>query len=181
MYVQWDGNATAPVMVFNSPPPKPIVPSDFIGKRTLLDIHPRELARQLTLMERALLVAIPPSECLRQQWTGQDRHKNAPNITRFIDHFNHINQIISSTIVQVADKKRRADALQSFIELAENLLDLNNFNGVSEVYSGLTATPVYRLKQTWEVGVGRYLLLESRSLVRSLAHNATLLFLGWLV
>ena len=161
MYVQWDGNSTAPVMVFNSPPPK--------------------LARQLTLMERALLVAIPPSECLRQQWTGQDRHKNAPNITRFIDHFNHINQIISSTIVQVADKKRRADALQSFIELAENLLDLNNFNGVSEVYSGLTATPVYRLKQTWEVGVGRYLLLESRSLVRSLAHNATLLFLGWLV
>jgi len=35
--------------------------------------------------------------------------------------------------------------------LAEELMKINNYNGVMEILSGINSSPVRRLKKTWEV------------------------------
>jgi len=48
------------------------------------------------------------------------------------------------------EAKPREKTVKKFIQVAEQLKELNNFNGVMEVIGGLNLWPVQRLKQTWE-------------------------------
>ena len=54
----------------------------------LTDVHPLELARQLTLADSALFRQIRFRECLKQRWSVDK--PNAPNVLRFIDQFNAV-------------------------------------------------------------------------------------------
>jgi len=45
---------------------------------------------------------------------------------------------------------RQAILLQ-FIAIADKCYELNSFNCVLAIYSGLTSSPVHRLKKTWEI------------------------------
>lgn len=56
----------------------------------LLDVHPEEMARQLTLIEYNIYKEIKPSECLKQRWTRTDKASVAPNIMALIDRFNKV-------------------------------------------------------------------------------------------
>eukprot|EP01094_Clydonella_sp_ATCC50884_P022923 TRINITY_DN5379_c0_g1_i2.p1 TRINITY_DN5379_c0_g1~~TRINITY_DN5379_c0_g1_i2.p1 ORF type:complete len:601 (-),score=146.09 TRINITY_DN5379_c0_g1_i2:247-2049(-) len=138
-----------PQPAFDETPPKPIVPPDLSCKYLLIDINPRELARQLTLLEQRMLQSIGPRECLQQGWSKKAKNHLAPNIMKFIAHFNHIQKVVTSAIVKVADKKRRIETIHRFLEVADELIALKNYTGASEVYSGLQATSVHRLKETW--------------------------------
>lgn len=138
-----------PTLAFDEPPPKPIVPPDLSTKYMLIDIHPKELARQLTLLEYRMLQSIGTRECLLQGWSKKAKNHLAPNIMKFIAHFNHVQKSVTSAIVRVADRKRRVETIHRFIEMADELIELKNFTGASEVYSGLQSTSVHRLKQTW--------------------------------
>jgi len=142
----------------------------------LLDIHPLEVARQLTLIEHNLYRTITPCECLRQRWTGKDKATLAPNIIALIDRFNKVSRWCCSEIVREKDLKSRAVVLNRFILIAsvrknhlsyassslkrvhdfapgavQQCRELNNFNGVMEVMAGLQNAAAYRLKKTWNV------------------------------
>ncbi len=84
----------------------------------LLDIHPLEVARQLTLIEHNLYRTITPCECLRQRWTGKDKATLAPNIIALIDRFNKVSRWCCSEIVREKDLKSRAVILNRFILIA---------------------------------------------------------------
>jgi hypothetical protein len=49
-----------------------------------------ELARQITLVEHDLYLAIKPQELLGQAWTKKNKERDSPNILRLIDHFNNV-------------------------------------------------------------------------------------------
>lgn len=54
----------------------------------ILEFHPLEIARQLTLIESMFFRQIQPRECLNQCW-NKDK-PNSPNILALIDRFNSV-------------------------------------------------------------------------------------------
>jgi hypothetical protein len=56
----------------------------------LKDIHPEEVAKQLTLIDFYLFTAIKPTECLSQAWVKGDKEKRAPNILAMIHRVSYV-------------------------------------------------------------------------------------------
>jgi len=56
---------------------------------------------------------------------------------------------VTSTLVQIDNVKSRSEALGRFIDVAEHLRALKNFNGAMEVVAGLRNASIHRLKKTW--------------------------------
>lgn len=58
------------------------VPRPFLPKEpnfSIWDVHPEEIARQLTLIEWKMWKEIQPWECLGLAWTKKDKEVRAPN------------------------------------------------------------------------------------------------------
>ena len=133
---------------FTNPPPAPIIPSK-TSKLTLLDIHPLEIARQLTLIETEIFRKIVPRECMGLAWSKKDAKDRAPNILTMINRFNIVSNWIVSEIVRQETHKLRVDVLAHFIEIAVGCKSINNLNGCMEIISGLGDSAVHRLRNIW--------------------------------
>jgi son of sevenless-like protein len=56
---------------------------------------------------------------------------------------------IGTVIINTVDLQDRISVMSAFIRIAKNLQDLNNFNGIFSICSGLALAPIFRLKDTW--------------------------------
>lgn len=132
--------------------PKPMFPLTMkIIKRSILKWPELEIARQMALLDFEIFSRIRPKECLNQSWAKENRAQQAPNIHAIIQRFNTFSSWVGTTVVQQEDVKKRADIITKFIKIAEKLDELNDFNGVYAVISGLNLSGIYRLKKTWEL------------------------------
>ena len=77
---------------------------------------------------------------------------------------------VTYEIVHRVQLKSRVSALEKLIKLAEELLKLNNFNGVMEILSGINSSPVRRLKKTWE-GIGEHWQGRMKRLEELMSHD----------
>lgn len=116
-----------------------------------IDLHPVEVARQLTILEFQLFAAIEGRELLHQCWNGPDKETAAPNVTLTISRFNQMSGWITTLMVKVKEMKPRVALLKRFIDIAQACMELNNFNSVVEIVSGLGTTAVRRLTDTWDL------------------------------
>jgi len=127
-----------------------------------------EIARQLTLIEAELFSSITISGLL--DYVLKVKSPAADEVRNIILHFNkvcllfgriafiaassfvqQISDWISSEIVKEVDNEKRMFLLKQFIFLGRNLLEINNLNGVMEIWSGLNSGPVRKLQDTWNV------------------------------
>ena len=123
--------------------------SQIAKHQSLFELEPMRVARQLTLLEQGYYRAIQPKECLSQAWnTKKDQ---SPNICSMISRSNSIPLWIATEITAEKNLKKRAKIISYFLQLAADLLSLNNFNGATEVSAGLQLSAVYRLKKSWEL------------------------------
>jgi len=137
-------------MMASCPPPTPLLPKgDSLGGYGLLDLHPVEVARQLTLIESHLFKQIQPKECLNQAWNRPALKPQAPNILNLIDRFNQVSRWVQSEVVHEATVRTRAKVLRRFIEVAWACLQINAFNVIQEIIAALNSAAVGRLKLTW--------------------------------
>jgi len=129
-----------------------ILPKGFTpyGKFNLLEWSSLELARQITLMEYEYFKKIEPKECLSGAWSKKNKYLLAPNIVALTDRWNNMTNYVATTIIAEDDVKMRRIYIAKFVEIAQELRKLNNFNGVTEIVSGLANASVHRLKKTWE-------------------------------
>ena len=131
--------------------PQSILPQIFRGNTfDLLDLAPMEVARQLTLVQHALLVDIDACELLQERWTGPEASSRSPNVGRFIADWNHFCGWVSSVIVCTRPPIPRIALIHRFIDVAKCCLDLNNFNATMAIVGALLVNPVHRLKDDWE-------------------------------
>jgi len=137
--------------VFTGEPPAPVlIQSITPANKMLIETYsPKELARQMTLIEYRLFAAINPSECVSQHWMSKRKEELAPNILRMISRFNDVSNWVASEIVKCTDLTQRTKILRFVIEMCEYCYELNNFNAVMEIISGLNSSSVHRLKATW--------------------------------
>lgn len=143
-------SATSPQRKVTIPagvPPVPKVPKNiFHPTLSLYQIDQEEVARQLTLMDSHVFMAIKPSELLNQSW-GKPKLKHlAPNVLRMVALSNQLSHSISTHILQGQKPKDRAKIVEWWIRVAEHLKNLSNYHGVMAVVSGINSGPTVRLK-----------------------------------
>lgn len=119
------------------------------GSFDLIDIHPLEIARQIAIYEFNLFKAVPPRELLGQKWLKSDKLEIAPRLTTFIQSFNIISYWVVNTIVTTELMVPRGALIGKFIEIAGHLLDLNAYDCMVAIISGLENSSVFRLKHAW--------------------------------
>lgn len=143
-------SATSPQRKVTIPagtPPVPKVPKNiFHPTLTLYQIDQEEVARQLTLMDSNVFMAIKPSELLNQSW-GKPKLKHlAPNVLRMVALSNQLSHSISTHILQGQKPKDRAKIIEWWVRVAEHCKNLSNYHGVMAVISGINSGPTVRLK-----------------------------------
>jgi len=115
------------------------------------DFPALEIARQMSLLEFEVFKNVHPKEFHNQSWNKSSRYTEAPNITKLIDKFNVTSRWITSTVVRTKDLNCRSAVIAKWIQIADACKQLNNYNSVIEIVSGLSAAPVARLRKTWKL------------------------------
>ncbi|KAL7722572.1 Ras GTP exchange factor [Entamoeba marina] len=146
-----------------SPLKKPLlsVRLNYLNNGTnFLDFHPKDWAKQLSLIQMDYFSSIQMDEFLNQGWTGKDKETNAKNILKFVRFSNAITDAISTAIVSPQEKHQRALIIYFFITAANELRNHHNFDGMKSVLAGLASSSAFRLKESWhlvpEATVERY-------------------------
>jgi hypothetical protein len=123
----------------------------------LFDWTPKELARQITLMEYHILRKFEPKECANGAWLKPNRMEIAPNLHKLSSLFNEISKWGIRMILQYNDKKKRSLAIMKLIDLGIAFRELCNFKGVFEIICGVLGnTAIHRLRKTWELIPQKY-------------------------
>lgn len=137
--------------IFAASPPAPEIPTEQDPtKLQFRQISTTELARQWTLLDWHLWEAIKPWEFLNCNWNRKRKEELAPNIVALTKSFNRAAGWVSTLIVKTQTLKERVKVIKKFIDLAEELRALGNFNGVMQIISGLGNASIYRLKHSWD-------------------------------
>ena len=124
----------------------------FFGKKKkygVFDYPLLEIARQITLLDFDSFAKIEPKECLNQSWNKEYRVTKAPNINTMIQMFNKLSNWVGTEIVKREKLEDRVEIIEKVIELGNHCKELNNFNALFSVISGLNLASIFRLKQTW--------------------------------
>jgi len=111
----------------------------------ILDIHPKELARQLTLIEFELFCKIEPSRDL----VNVSKAKSA-TVNDCIQYSNTLSRWVAGEVVKTPNLKKRVAVIRRFIEIAEETWNLKNFSSSSAILYGLDHRAVQRLQLTWK-------------------------------
>ncbi|XP_073461166.1 RAS guanyl-releasing protein 2 isoform X3 [Aquarana catesbeiana] len=119
-----------------------------IRKTSLLFDHldPAELAEHLTHLEFHSF-----SKILFQDYHSFVLHGctvGNPVLERFIALFNGVSQWIQLMVLSKPTPQQRAAVIRQFVQVAEKLLELQNFNTLMSVVGGLSHSSISRLKET---------------------------------
>lgn len=154
------GDIEKPHLQPPTPAPKPTIPKKVSEgmKHQFLDLHPTEVARQLTLIEHQRFRELPRCEFVRQGWNKQTKEGNSrsPLIATAIKKFNEISYWVAAEIVFCANSKQRVTVVKRFIQIANKCLSFNSFNTVMEIICGLHMSSIQRLKKTWKALSSKY-------------------------
>jgi hypothetical protein len=112
----------------------------------VLHWHPKEIARQMCIIESSFFKVIQASEFMNQNWAK--RPHLAPNIKLSQDRFNLVARWVGWQILQRNSVEERATVVERFYEIALYLRELQNYNSCLEIISGLGNAGVFRLKKT---------------------------------
>jgi len=127
-----------------------IRPDKSIAKKNAFGYTNEEIAQQLTLLDFDIFKNINPCEFLNQAWNKPDGHIKAPNILRLTSRFNSIAFWVARCILEGDDPKQRASIMTRFIEIAQHLLQLNNYSTTMAFIAGFNKSSILRLKLTFK-------------------------------
>ncbi|RKP35245.1 ras guanine nucleotide exchange factor domain-containing protein, partial [Dimargaris cristalligena] len=118
---------------------------------SVLDMEPKELFHQLTLMEHTMFRAISIDEfCHHGKCKDSgERQALAPKLNNLIRWFNRMAIWVAKQILTALELPDRIRLVQNFILIAHQCLIWHNYNTCFEIVSGLTLSSVKRLHQTW--------------------------------
>ncbi|KAJ6252105.1 ras guanine nucleotide exchange factor i-related [Anaeramoeba flamelloides] len=134
----------------NQTPPEPKVPRNIFRKSlTLFDIDEEEIARQISLIDFEIFSKIRPAELLNCAWSKDKLKHRAKNVLKMTNRFNAMSEWAATLIIQPERVRQRVKVLKKFINIAQHLYQLNNFNSLISILSGISSSAVYRLSFTF--------------------------------
>ncbi|KAH3746011.1 Ras guanine nucleotide exchange factor [Pelomyxa schiedti] len=109
-----------------------------------------DVAQQLTMIDHSIFRSIMASELLDQNWSKKKTKHKSVNVLRMISRSNQVAFWVATTILSCPKVSDRARVCSKFINVAENLRKLCNFNGLMSILAGLTMSPISRLSLTFQ-------------------------------
>ncbi|POS85605.1 hypothetical protein EPUL_002866, partial [Erysiphe pulchra] len=134
--------------------PRSILPLSKYRYYIFMQISDDEFSNELTRIDWLMFSTIRLRGLLRHVSLSskeKGKWKDLSQVNRMITHFNHIANWVASLILMRDKAKHRAMILEKFINIAQKLRQLNNYNGLAAVLAGLNNCAVYRLSQTWSL------------------------------
>ncbi|KAJ8359595.1 hypothetical protein SKAU_G00161200 [Synaphobranchus kaupii] len=118
------------------------------GKASLLFDHlePMELAEHLTFLEYKSFRRISFTDY--QSYVIHGCLVDNPTLERSIALFNGVSQWVQLMVLSKLTPQHRAEVITKFINVAQKLLHLQNFNTLMAVVGGLSHSSISRLKET---------------------------------
>jgi len=80
----------------------------------------------------------------------RQKNQNVSNLNTFVNRFNEINMWVITEICTKDTLQKRFTTVKKFMELANVLIHLKNFNSAFAILSGLGNVAVTRMTQTWK-------------------------------
>ncbi|KAF3765573.1 hypothetical protein M406DRAFT_88437 [Cryphonectria parasitica EP155] len=117
---------------------------------TIMDFEPLELARQLTLKQMSIFCSILPEELLGSQWMKKGG-AGSPNVKAMTALSTELSNLVADTILYYNEVKKRAAAIKQWIKVAQQCLELNNYDALMAIICSLNSSTITRLRKTWEV------------------------------
>eukprot|EP00026_Physarum_polycephalum_P002572 Phypoly_transcript_02579.p1 GENE.Phypoly_transcript_02579~~Phypoly_transcript_02579.p1 ORF type:complete len:852 (-),score=144.64 Phypoly_transcript_02579:66-2621(-) len=134
----------------------------------IADVQAMELARQISLHQSTLFTAIHPREYLQycaerggakgscwvtasgtpESHTLSD--EVAPNLHAFARWSRALGRLVASDIVKHEAKSKRVASLEKWIDVANNCLQLKNFDAVFNIMDGIRHPSIERLSETFK-------------------------------
>ncbi|KAK4515592.1 mitochondrial acyl carrier protein [Mucor velutinosus] len=134
---------------------------------SILHFQPGLVAYQLTRIESAIFLAIPPQALLSH--APKTPH---PRVVASSDFFNYVTRMIEHSVLLPQEASVRAQHINQWIKVASKCQDLNNYQTLKGIISALWTPPVQRLKRTWAYIPRKSLSrLESMTELMSEANN----------
>ncbi|PRP77868.1 hypothetical protein PROFUN_08542 [Planoprotostelium fungivorum] len=125
----------------------------------VLELDPKSLAEQITLIDWSLLKKISPYEFFHKSFDSPDR---SPNFYKMVEKFNQWSMWVMSEILFNQKANVRAFIISHFIKTAEQCRKLGNFHGCYAIIAGLNYSAISRLVQTWEKVGRKYMVKYNR-------------------
>jgi hypothetical protein len=142
-----------------APPPAPVISkSQLAALRSwknggasvgILDFDPLELARQITLKTSQLFCCILPEELLASEWMKQSGSL-AVNVRAMSTLSTDVSNLVSESVLQVEDVKKRAAFIKQWTKIAGKCCELNNYDAVFAIMAALDSASIRRLRKTWD-------------------------------
>lgn len=117
---------------------------------SVIDIHPQELARQLSIMENKLFRAILPEELASNEFEKAPGKSLAVHVKAVSALSTQITGWVSEVILSEKDTKKRINTLKHFIKTAKRCCELQNYASVFSILCALNSSTIFRLKKTWD-------------------------------
>ncbi|CAD5124118.1 DgyrCDS12420 [Dimorphilus gyrociliatus] len=134
---------------------EPLIPDEQKGEllkeglTSLLQLHPAEIAAQLTLNDFRLFNSIHPTEYIDDLF-DKGSVFGTPNLMDFVKLVNKETLWVVTEILKETNLVRRVKFIKHFIKIARHCRELKNFNSVFAIVSGLDHTLLSKLNATWE-------------------------------
>ena len=117
---------------------------------SIMDFDPMELARQFTVKESRIFCSILPEELLDTEWMKKSGSL-AVNVRAMSTLSTDLAHLVSDSILQLEEPKKRAVVIKHWIKIANKCLELNNYDSLMAIICSLNSSMISRLKRTWEV------------------------------
>ncbi|WYZ37493.1 hypothetical protein EsH8_II_000999 [Colletotrichum jinshuiense] len=132
--------------------PTDVLPMNKFRYHIFMDITDDDIADEMTRIDWVMFSSIRIRDFVRHVSLSLDQRskcKSLKNVNRMINHFNHVAKWVANLILLRDKAKHRAQMLEKFMNIAQKLRRLNNYNGLAAVLAGINGTAVHRLSQTW--------------------------------
>jgi chorismate mutase len=116
----------------------------------ILKFSSKEIATELTRISDSLFSKIKPNEFFKGLFAKKDKEKTSPNICKVVDRFNILSFWVIEEVISYDHSKDRAKIIEKFIDILNELKNLNNFCDCMSIVSALGQMILTRLDKTWK-------------------------------
>ena len=116
----------------------------------ILDYDSKDIAKELTRISYKLFSKIQPKEFFKGVFTKKNKDVTSPNITEVANRFNQLSFWIIEEILSYDHNNVRAEIIEKFIDIGNELIKLNNFTDCMSITSALGQIIVTGLTKTWK-------------------------------
>lgn len=105
-------------------------------------------ARELCSYASALFKKIEPREFAHKNWTRPQNKQLAPHLMQYVEDFNRIGGFVTGEIVKVESLSARAKMKEFWIDLMDELFEMNDLHTAGAILAGLNHHSLTRLNLT---------------------------------